>query len=63
MTRAQLEDLAAPFLDQLNNDIGIAVEPTYTEYDNFYDAWDNSFPLEPWGSNLGRSGSRRKYLL
>lgn len=58
MTRAQLEDLVAPLFDKLAT-IGLPVEPVYTEYDNFYDAWDASFPLESWGTNLGRAGSRR----
>ncbi|OLN84896.1 putative FAD-linked oxidoreductase-like protein 11 [Colletotrichum chlorophyti] len=57
MTEAQLRELTAPLFAKWN-EIGLNVEPVYKEYDNFYDAWVNSFPLEPWGSNAIRQGSR-----
>ncbi|TEA22392.1 FAD-linked oxidoreductase ZEB1 [Colletotrichum sidae] len=57
MTETQLRDLTAPLFAKWA-EIGLNVEPVYTEYDNFYDAWSNSFPLEPWGSNAIRQGSR-----
>ncbi|KAK1972883.1 FAD binding domain-containing protein [Colletotrichum sublineola] len=57
MTEAQLRELTAPLFAKWA-EIGIAVQPVYTEYDNFYDAWVASFPLEPWGSNAIRQGSR-----
>lgn len=60
MSRAELEALAAPFLSELTDTLGIPLddEPEYAEYGSFYEAWDASFPLERWGTNLGRSGSR-----
>ena len=60
MSRADLESLAAPLLAELTDTLGAPLDdgPEYAEYDNFYDAWDASFPLERWGTNLGRSGSR-----
>ncbi|KAI0010346.1 FAD-binding domain-containing protein [Xylariaceae sp. FL0662B] len=57
MTTAELQALTEPFFTALG-DIGLDVQPVYQEFDDFYGAWDKSFPLEPWGSNLGRSGSR-----
>ncbi len=58
MTRTGLEALAAPLLADLADLVDLVGPPVYREFDDFYDAWDASFPLEPWGSNLGRSGSR-----
>ncbi|EFQ27999.1 FAD binding domain-containing protein [Colletotrichum graminicola] len=57
MTEAQLRELTAPLFAKWA-EIGVKVEPVYTEYDNFHDAWLTSFPLEPWGSNAIRQGSR-----
>ncbi|WQF79852.1 Putative berberine/berberine, FAD-binding domain, PCMH-type, FAD-binding, type PCMH, subdomain 2 [Colletotrichum destructivum] len=57
MTEAQLRELTAPLFAKWA-EIGVNVEPVYTEYDNFYDAWSASFPLEPWGSNAIRQASR-----
>ncbi|KAL1800073.1 hypothetical protein ACET3X_000415 [Alternaria dauci] len=37
--------LLQPWFDQLN-DLGVKFDPNITHYDNFYDAWRNSFPLE-----------------
>ncbi|TQN68547.1 FAD-linked oxidoreductase ZEB1 [Colletotrichum shisoi] len=52
-----LRELTAPLFAKWA-EIGVNVEPVYTEYDNFYDAWSASFPLEPWGSNAIRQASR-----
>ncbi|KAK2057889.1 FAD binding domain-containing protein [Colletotrichum caudatum] len=57
MTEAQLRELTAPLFAKWA-EIGVVVDPVYTEYDNFYDAWLASFPLEPWGSNAIRQSSR-----
>jgi FAD/FMN-containing dehydrogenase len=57
MTKAQLQALVAPMFAQWQA-IGVSVNPVYAEYDNFYDAWWASFPLEPWGSNAIRQASR-----
>ncbi|KAI1770391.1 FAD-binding domain-containing protein [Hypoxylon cercidicola] len=57
MTQSQLQELADPFLKAVA-DAGLDLKPVYQEYTNFYDAWDKSFPLESWGSNLARYGSR-----
>ncbi|KAI1208625.1 FAD-binding domain-containing protein [Annulohypoxylon truncatum] len=57
MSKTELEALAEPFFKAVSA-IGLDLEPTYQEYTNFYDAWDKSFPLELWGSNLARYGSR-----
>ncbi|KAK1717919.1 FAD binding domain-containing protein [Colletotrichum lupini] len=57
MTKIELADLAAPLFAKWAA-MGLVVEPVYTEYDNFYSAWQNSFPLEPWGSNAIRQASR-----
>ncbi|KAI2622129.1 FAD-binding domain-containing protein [Hypomontagnella submonticulosa] len=57
MSKVQLEALVAPLLAKFKA-IGVNVEPVYTEYDDFYDAWYASFPVEPWGSNAIRQASR-----
>ncbi|KAI2633208.1 FAD-binding domain-containing protein [Hypomontagnella submonticulosa] len=57
MSKPELQALAAPFFKKVG-DLGIDLKPVYQEYTNFYDAWDKSFPLELWGSNLARYGSR-----
>ncbi|KAI1118436.1 FAD binding domain-containing protein [Nemania sp. NC0429] len=57
LTRAQFEEITAPFWASVRA-IGVDLKPVYREYDDFYEAWDASFPLEPWGSNLQRSGGR-----
>ncbi|OTB06057.1 hypothetical protein M426DRAFT_72414 [Hypoxylon sp. CI-4A] len=57
MSKAQLEKLVAPLLAKFQ-EIGIEVNPIYTEYDDFYDAWNASFPVEPWGSDQIRQASR-----
>lgn len=53
MTQAQLEQLVAPLFAQFSS-LGLSVEASYAEYDNFYDAWNTAFPLEFWGINVGR---------
>ncbi|KAI8279329.1 FAD-linked oxidoreductase [Colletotrichum sp. SAR11_57] len=57
MTETELRNLTAPLLAKWA-EIGLNVEPVYAEYENFYDAWSVSFPLEPWGSNAIRQASR-----
>ncbi|KAI1633251.1 FAD binding domain-containing protein [Biscogniauxia mediterranea] len=59
MSIDELMNLTAPFWKAVE-EAGLTadMQPVYHEYDNFYDAWDNSFPLEAWGSNLLRQGSR-----
>ncbi|KAI1649061.1 FAD-binding domain-containing protein [Daldinia loculata] len=57
MSKSELEVLSDPFFKTIGS-IGIDLKPVYQEYTNFYDAWNNSFPLELWGSNLARYGSR-----
>ncbi|KAL7621938.1 hypothetical protein AAE478_007438 [Parahypoxylon ruwenzoriense] len=57
MSKSELQALADPFFKSVGT-IGIDLKPVYQEYTNFYDAWDKSFPLESWGSNLARYGSR-----
>ncbi|KAI0408396.1 FAD binding domain-containing protein [Xylaria palmicola] len=57
LTKAQVEEITAPFWN-VTRRIGVDLKPVYKEYDDFYEAWDESFPLEPWGSNLQRTGGR-----
>ncbi|KAI0155193.1 FAD binding domain-containing protein [Xylariaceae sp. FL1272] len=57
LTKAAFQNITAPFWEAVKN-ADVALEPLYTEYDNFYDAWNENFPLEAWGSNLQRPGSR-----
>ncbi|KAI0009554.1 FAD-binding domain-containing protein [Xylariaceae sp. FL0662B] len=57
MTESQLQSLVAPLFAKFET-LGVKVSPTYTEYDDFYDAWYANFPVEPWGSNSIRQGSR-----
>ncbi|KAI0118572.1 FAD-binding domain-containing protein [Hypoxylon sp. NC0597] len=57
MSRSQLESLVAPLFAKFK-ELGVEVDPVYTEYDDFYDAWYASFPVEPWGSNAIRQASR-----
>lgn len=57
LTKVQFEEITAPFWNTVRV-IGVDLKPVYEEYDDFYEAWDASFPLEPWGSNLQRSGGR-----
>ncbi|KAI1376436.1 FAD binding domain protein [Hypoxylon crocopeplum] len=57
MSKVQLEALVTPLLDRFKA-LGVEVKPIYTEYDDYYDAWFASFPVEPYGSNTVRQGSR-----
>ncbi|KAH7403722.1 FAD binding domain-containing protein [Cadophora sp. MPI-SDFR-AT-0126] len=57
MSKAELQALVAPMFAKWAA-IGVNVNPVYTEYDDYYDAWHASFPVEPWGSNAIRQGSR-----
>lgn len=57
MTTAQLQALTAPMFANFTA-LGLDVQPVYTEYDDFYDAWDASFPLENWGFMTARQSSR-----
>ncbi|KAI1272075.1 FAD binding domain-containing protein [Xylaria sp. FL0933] len=57
MTKSQFEEITAPFWNATRV-IGVDLKPVYNEYDNFYDAWNENFPLESWGTNLQRAASR-----
>ncbi|KAI1134141.1 FAD-binding domain-containing protein [Hypoxylon sp. FL0543] len=57
MSKSELQALTDPFFKAVES-IGLDLKPVYQEYTNFYEAWDKSFPLELWGSNLARYGSR-----
>jgi hypothetical protein len=57
MSVEELKELVAPLFAEWDK-IGVEYKPVYHEYDDFYDAWDNSFPLEPWGSTTIRQASR-----
>ncbi|KAI0503078.1 FAD binding domain-containing protein [Xylaria bambusicola] len=57
LTKTQFEEITAPFWNATRI-IGVDLKPVYKEYDDFYEAWDESFPLESWGTNLQRPGSR-----
>jgi FAD/FMN-containing dehydrogenase len=41
----QATALLQPWFNKLN-DLGVKFDPNITHYDNYYDAWRNSFPLE-----------------
>ncbi|KAI1309297.1 FAD binding domain-containing protein [Xylaria venustula] len=57
LTKPQFEGITAPFWNATRM-IGVDLKPVYTEYDDFYEAWDGNFPLESWGTNLQRPASR-----
>ncbi|KAL7625354.1 hypothetical protein AAE478_004570 [Parahypoxylon ruwenzoriense] len=57
ISKAQLEALVAPLFAKFKA-LGVEINPVYTEYDDFYDAWFANFPVEPWGSNSIRQASR-----
>ncbi|KAI6093178.1 FAD binding domain protein [Hypoxylon rubiginosum] len=57
MSKAQLQELVAPLFAKFEA-LGVHVNPVYTEYDDFYDAWYENFPVEPWGSDAIRQASR-----
>lgn len=57
MTESELITLAQPWLTRLSN-LGISIIPVITQYDNFYDAWWDNFPLEEVGIPYIRTASR-----
>ncbi|KAI1084178.1 FAD-binding domain-containing protein [Whalleya microplaca] len=57
MSKSQLQSLVAPLFAKFET-LGIKLNPTYSEYDDFYDAWYANFPVEPWGSDFIRQASR-----
>ncbi|KAL2760206.1 hypothetical protein ACRALDRAFT_1038748 [Sodiomyces alcalophilus JCM 7366] len=57
MTSDELQDLVAPLFARFDA-IGVEYTPVFRDFDNFHDAWQASFPLEPWGSNFIRQASR-----
>ncbi|KAI2615846.1 FAD binding domain protein [Hypoxylon sp. NC1633] len=57
MSKAQLVALTSPLLDKFKV-LGIEINPIFTDYDDYYDAWYASFPVEPFGSNTIRQASR-----
>ncbi|KAI1842226.1 hypothetical protein JX266_011634 [Neoarthrinium moseri] len=57
MSKAELQALVAPLFSRWKQ-IGVEVNPTYTEFNDYYDAWYASFPVEPWGSTTIRQASR-----
>ncbi|KAI1771915.1 hypothetical protein F4818DRAFT_428257 [Hypoxylon cercidicola] len=57
MSKVQLEELVAPLFAKFEA-LGVHVDPVYTEYDDFYDAWSASFPVEPFASDSIRQASR-----
>ncbi|KAH7165981.1 hypothetical protein EDB81DRAFT_918197 [Dactylonectria macrodidyma] len=57
MTVDELKELVAPMFAEWA-ELGIEVDPVYKQYDDFYPAWQGSFPLEPWGSSTIRQASR-----
>ncbi|KAI0130523.1 FAD binding domain-containing protein [Xylariales sp. AK1849] len=57
MSKSELQALVAPLFAEFTA-LGVEISPVYTEYDNYYDAWYASFPVEPWGSNAIRQASR-----
>lgn len=44
-SKAEATALLQPWFNKLN-DLGIKYDPNITHFDNFYDAWRSSFPLE-----------------
>lgn len=57
MSKAELKALVAPLFNKFKA-LGIEIQPIYKEYDDYYGAWFESFPVEPWGSDTIRQGSR-----
>jgi FAD/FMN-containing dehydrogenase len=57
LTISQTQALLAPWLDDLAT-LGINITPQYSHFDNYHDAWDASFPLEPMGGSNQRAGAR-----
>lgn len=57
MTVDELKELVKPLFAKFDN-IGVQYEPVFRQFDNYYDAWRASFPLEPWGTTSVRTASR-----
>jgi hypothetical protein len=57
LSKEELLREAAPWLNRLA-ELGVAVSPNVTEYDNFYDMWWDNFPLETVGSANVKTSSR-----
>ncbi|CAK7226599.1 hypothetical protein SBRCBS47491_006286 [Sporothrix bragantina] len=58
LSQAQLQALVAPLMADLAA-LGIPVNAlTYNNYNNFYDAWNNNFPLEAVGVTTLKTASR-----
>jgi hypothetical protein len=57
MSKAETEELLRPWMTDLSN-LGIEINPEYTEYSTFSDAWNASFPLEAIMKTHVASGSR-----
>lgn len=53
----QFNTLVKPWYDDLQ-ELGIAIQPNTTYYDNYYDAWMAGFPLESVASPTMMTGSR-----
>ena len=45
MSKTETKELLRPWMTDLSS-LGIDIEPEYTEYSSFWDAWNASFPLE-----------------
>ncbi|KAI8714483.1 FAD-binding PCMH-type domain-containing protein [Fusarium sp. LHS14.1] len=56
-TVEKLKKLVAPLFADFK-ELGISIKPEYAEFDDFYPAWQASFPLEGWGNPAIRQGSR-----
>lgn len=57
MTEKELRALVAPLFAEFDK-IGVEYTPVFREFDNYYDAWRASFPLESWASPSIRQASR-----
>lgn len=56
-TLDQFNTLIQPLVDDLSA-IGVSITPDGTYYDNFYDGWQDGFPLETVGTVVQLTGSR-----
>lgn len=57
MNTAQTKAMLKPWFDRLAA-LGIAIDPVYTTYGSYYDAWIAEFPLETVGRDGAITGSR-----
>ncbi|KAH6679924.1 hypothetical protein F5X68DRAFT_244846 [Plectosphaerella plurivora] len=53
----EFKEMVAPLLEDWAA-LGVDVQPTFFEYDNFYETWQNEFPSENVGTAEVRTGSR-----